>query len=67
MSNGILKRVDVVVIFPDGRTISGFSMGYPESSNQVMYQVWDYNEKDSWLVNLHKAESISLKPTFEGE
>lgn len=63
----VLKKVDIEVYFPDGRAIRGYATCYPESSSQVTFQVWDYNDKDSWLVNLHKAESISFKPTFEGE
>ena len=67
MSVKILKKVDIEVVFPDGRVINGFAQCYPESTKQVLFQLWDNNGKDSHLVNLHLAESISLRPTFEGE
>lgn len=61
----ILKSVDIEVVYPDGRVIKGVAEYYPEHNKQILMQVWDYNKKDSWLVNLHLAESVKLIPTFE--
>lgn len=65
MAIKILKKVDVEAIFPDGRVLRGFAYGYPESTKQSIFQIWDYNENDTWLVNLHLAESVKLILTFE--
>lgn len=62
----VLKKVYVEVIYPDGRVLRGVAQGYPETTKQILFQIWDYNEKDSHLVNMTMAESITLRPTFEG-
>ncbi|CNI78549.1 Uncharacterised protein [Yersinia frederiksenii] len=62
----LLKRVDVEVIYPDGRVINGYSRCFPDNTRQVLYQIWIEESGDiSYIVNMNLAESIKLTPTFE--
>jgi predicted metallopeptidase len=65
MVSKILDKVDVEVVYPGGREVRGYARFYPEATKQVLFQVFDYNGNDSYIVNLQLAESIKLVPTFK--
>lgn len=66
MAAKILKILAVEATFPGGRVVKGFSRSYPGGQSDGILHIFEKEgAEESYLINIHLAESIKLMPTFE--